>query len=400
MNHGRTGVPCRHSSFYRTEQLAARASDITTPAPGRLLSGLVLAALLLCGFATPAASARAAAANSPGDPGCAAGDGLHYICGPRASEDLVRVPDSRWLIASGMNVGTPGHLYLVDARDKRAAVAFPPEASGSQAPAASTMGCSGPPDPARMSLDGLALRPGAHGRHTLYAANHGDRMAVEVFSVDAAGSRPKLRWIDCARLPANTLPNAVATLADGGFLVISFYDPTDPLAWARMGRAEMTGRILRWLPGHGFAPLPDGATSGGNGLETSADGGTVYASSWSARRLVVLSLRDGSRRELPLDFMPDNIHRLADGSLLVGGQRTTVAAIRACSGPQCPQPWVIARLEPGSGRVQELASGAGTTAVNYACGAVAVAGTLFITVRGADRIAWRRLSGPALQDLH
>jgi len=351
----------------------------------------ILLTVALCAMGARAAPARPASARSATAQDCAPGDGLHYICGPEASEDLVRVPATRWLIASGMNVGTPAHLYLVDSQRKLAVIAFPLDAAEPPPPPASTMGCSGPPDPARMSLDGLALRPGTGGRHTLYAANHGDRMAVEIFAVEAGGNRPRLRWIDCAPLPGTTLPNAVSTLPGAAFLVISFYDPTDPSAWARMARGAMTGRILQWHPGQGFAPLPDSATSGGNGLETSADGSTVYASSWSARRLVVLSLRDGTRREIALDFMPDNIHRLADGSLLVGGQRTSVAAIHACSGPQCPQPWVIARVEPRSGRVQELVRGTGTTAVNYACGAVAVAGTLFITVRGAERIAWVRV---------
>ena len=203
----------------------------------------------------------------------------------------MRVPDSRWVIASGMNVGAPAHLYLIDSRRKRATIAYSPDAR--RAPLHGTE-CSGPPDPLRMSLDGLALRPGARGMHTLYAANHGDRMAIEIFSIDARGARPRLRWRDCALLPQKTLPNAVATLPGGSFLVISFYDPSDPQAWARMAQGQMTGRILKWEPGRGFSAVPNSATSGGNGLETSADGSQVYASSWSARRLVVLSLRDGN----------------------------------------------------------------------------------------------------------
>jgi hypothetical protein len=334
----------------------------------------------------PASAAGAA------DP-CSPSDGLNYVCGPVASEDLVRIPHSRWLIASGMNVGAPAHLYLIDSRRKRALIVAAP---GARSDSLSGTGCGGPPDPLRMSLDGLALRPGAHGRHTLYAANHGDRMAIEIFSIDARAERPRVRWLDCAPLPEKTLPNAVATLPGGGFLVISFYDPTDPQAWSRMARGQMTGRILQWRPGQGFSAVPHGATSGGNGLESSADGSLVYASSWSARRLVVLSLRQGTRREIALDFMPDNIHRLADGSLLVAGQRTTVDAIHGC-GAQCPQPWVIARVEPRTGAVQELLSGPGTPALNYACGAVAVADTLFITARGDQRLAYRRLPAAMLR---
>jgi hypothetical protein len=351
----------------------------------RMLGALFAAAVY--GFLTfPASAAEAVDA-------CRPSDGLSYVCGPIASEDLVRVPASRWLIASGMNVGAPAHLYLIDSRRKRATITV---ASSAPPHSVSASGCGGPPDPRRMSLDGLALRPGAHGLHTLYAANHGDRMAIEIFSIDARGARPRLQWLDCARLPEKTLPNAVAALPGGGFLVISFYDPTDPQAWSRMARGQMTGRILQWQPGQGFAEVPHSATSGGNGLETSADGSLVYASSWSARRLVVLSLRAGTRREIALDFMPDNIHRLADGSLLVAGQRTTVEAIHGC-GPQCPQPWVVARVEPRTGAVQELLSGPGTAALNYACGAVAVADTLCITARGEQRLAYRRVPAAMLR---
>ncbi len=318
-------------------------------------------------------------------PDCAPSAGLHYICGPTASEDLVRIPHSQWLIASGMNVGKPAHLYLIDTRRKTSVILFPTASGLSAGPSA---GCSGPPDPARMSLDGLALRAGARGLHTLYAANHGDRMAIEFFVVEAHGAAPRLRWTGCAPLPPGTLPNAVTTLPDGGLLVISFYDPNDPSAWDRMSAGQNTGQILQWHPGAGFQAVPNGATSGGNGIETNANGDEIYASSWSLRQLVILSRKDGSRRAIQLDFMPDNIHRLGDGSLLVAGQRTTVAAIHGCTGAQCPQPWVIARVEPRSGKVQSLLTGTGSATVNYACGALAVNGTLYITVRGDQRIAY------------
>lgn len=351
------------------------------------LIGIGLAAVLTCTLL---------AANAKADP-CLSDDGNRAVCGVTASEDLARIPGSQWLIASGMNVGAPAHLYLIDSHTKRATIAFPSDTTATPPRWHSSMGCAGPPDPLRMSFDGLTLRPGRDGRHILYAANHGDRMAVELFAVDSRVRQPRLRWIDCAMLPADTLPNAVATLPHAGLLVISFYDPTDPQSWQRMANAQMTGHILQWHPGKGFVPLPNGATSGGNGLETSADGREIYASSWSARKLVVLSLTAGSRREIPLDFMPDNIHRLPDGSLLVGGQRTTVDAVHAC-GPQCPQPWVVARVKPADGAVQVLLEGRGTPQVNYACGAIEVDGTLFVTVRGEQRVLYRAVPAASLHN--
>jgi hypothetical protein len=324
---------------------------------------------------------------------CAPGAGcastvLHYIAGPVASEDLVRIPATDWLIASGMNVGRPAHLYLIDTVHKSASILFPMDAATASVTPQPAGTCKGPPDVARLSTDGLALRRGAGGLHTLYAANHGDRMAIEFFTVDVRGGTPRLRWTDCAPLPPGTLPNAVTTLPDGGLLVISFYDPTDKGAWARMAAGRNTGRILQWHAGRGYEAVANSATSGGNGIETSADGNLIYASSWSARRLVILSRQDGARREIPLGFMPDNIHRLADGSLLIAGQRTTVGAIQACTGAPCPQPWVVARVQPRSGRIQQLLSGNGSAAISYACGALAVNDTVYVTARGDERIAY------------
>jgi hypothetical protein len=345
--------------------------------------------LLLTTFAAGAQRATGSEAAELSAQGCEPRAGLRYICGPLASEDLVRIPHTDWLIASGMNVGQAAHLYLIDTVHKSASILFPIPGQTTTLDPKPTHGCPGPPDLARMSTDGLALRVGPGALHTLYAANHGDRMAVEFFSVDEHGEKPALHWVGCAPLPGGTLPNAVAALPDGGLVVISFYDPSDPTAWARMAAGKATGRILEWHADRGFEDLANGATSGGNGIEVSADGNEIYASSWSSRELIVLSRHDGSRRAIPLGFMPDNIHRLADGSLLIGGQRTSVAAIRACTGAQCPQPWVIARVLPRTGQIQQLVTGRGSTEIAYACGAVALHGTLYITARGEQRIAYR-----------
>jgi hypothetical protein len=47
---------------------------------------------------------------------CLPDEGIAAICGPVASEDLARIPGTRWLIASGLNIGAPAHLYLIDSR--------------------------------------------------------------------------------------------------------------------------------------------------------------------------------------------------------------------------------------------------------------------------------------------
>lgn len=324
--------------------------------------------------------AAALAGASPAQ-ACAAHEGLRFVCGPVGAEDIAQIPGTPWLVTSGLDLGGGGHLYLVDGRSKRARVL---EVRTSP----SAPGCPAPPDRTRMSTDGLTLRPGPAGHHTLYVANHGDRRAIEMFRLDARGPRPTATWTGCAVMPAGTLPNAVAPLPGGALVVTSFHDPDDAQAWERMAREEPTGSVWEWRPGAGFQRLDVGPISGANGVEVGPDGRTLYVSAWSASKLVVVDLKAGRRREIPLGFLPDNIKRAPDGSLLVGGQKTTVASIAACHGPQCPQDWVVARVDPVRGSVVPLVARHGDALVNYACTGLLVGGTLYITTRGDSRIAW------------
>ncbi|HEY6507118.1 MAG TPA: hypothetical protein VIY56_03845, partial [Vicinamibacterales bacterium] len=50
-------------------------------------------------------------------PSCAPSGGLTFICGVQNPEDLVIVPNTRWMLASGMAPGSG--LHLVDTREKR-----------------------------------------------------------------------------------------------------------------------------------------------------------------------------------------------------------------------------------------------------------------------------------------
>jgi sugar lactone lactonase YvrE len=322
----------------------------------------------------------------------AASGGLRLIHGPVGSEDIVQVPGTPWLIASGLNLGAPAQFSLIDTRSKAATrllLDCRPGAEGDDG--------APPPEFSSMSTDGLALRSLAANRHLLFAANHGDRHAIEIFAVEAGHEVPTVHWVGCALLPRTALPNAVRPLSDGRLLIICPYDPTDPDSWSKMARGAPTGKILTWERGHGVGVLPNSAMSGGNGLEISADGALVYASAWSARELVVLSLRRGTRHAIAVDFLPDNIHALADGTLLVAGQCSTVEAIAACGAESCPQPWAVARVYPQSGEVRRVFSAEGSVNVNYACGALVAGDALYFTVRGDRCIVYKpRNELPAL----
>lgn len=51
---------------------------------------------------------------------CAPSGGLNFICGLQAPEDLVLVPNTRFLVASGMMAGSG--LHLIDTQAKTASM--------------------------------------------------------------------------------------------------------------------------------------------------------------------------------------------------------------------------------------------------------------------------------------
>src|SRR5262245_34694265 len=98
---------------------------------------------------------------------CAPTSGLNFICGLQAPEDLVLVPNTRWLIASGMVAGSG--LHLIDTQAKSARTLFGVGSSPARADKTKFATCSGPLDPKQAVLHGLSLRPAQGSRYTLYA---------------------------------------------------------------------------------------------------------------------------------------------------------------------------------------------------------------------------------------
>src|SRR5262245_66078475 len=99
--------------------------------------------------------------------GCTPSGGLNFICGLQAPEDLVLVPNTRWLIASGMAAGSG--LHLIDTQAKSARTLFGVGSSPARADKTKFATCPAPLDPKQAVLHGLSLRPAQGSRYTLYA---------------------------------------------------------------------------------------------------------------------------------------------------------------------------------------------------------------------------------------
>lgn len=112
---------------------------------------IIATVLVIAGAFAGNAEAKAAEPCNP------AGN-LGFLCGPLNAEDLLRVPGTDWVIASGMDggsAGTHGSLHLVNARDKSWKMLF----SGINPqvrPDKATYGdCPGAPDLGKFSAHGI-----------------------------------------------------------------------------------------------------------------------------------------------------------------------------------------------------------------------------------------------------
>lgn len=353
-------------------------------------------ASLVAVLSAPVAALHAASATPAGTP-CAPHGEVHYLCGLHHPEDLVQVPGTPWILVSGMGGSLPGSppgggdLYLLNAKTLRwhsiAQAALKPEDHRSTLYA----DCAAP-DAAQFVTHGLAIRKGEHGRHVLYAVNHGGRESVEVFSIDARGSEPRLRWRGCAAVKDSVWLNSVTPLPGEGFIVTSTFDPHDEHARERMGSGLYAGAVYEWQPGRGYAHYANAAATGDNGVTTSDDGRYVYFN-WFFGGQVLRVARNGNEppTTVRLDFLPDNIGHAPDGSLFVTGQVVDPKALMGgCSTGNCAHDTRLVRLDPASMKAQLLAQLPANETYSDGTSAVQVGDTIFMGSYHGDAVAYMK----------
>jgi hypothetical protein len=244
---------------------------------------------------------------------CAPSGGLEFVCGPKNAEDLVLVPGTRWIIASGMAEGAS--FSLIDSRDGSWSSVQPQ----ARHDAAVFPACPTPPVPATLNTHGLNIRAAGGGRSTLYVVGHGGREAIEVFDVDASGAKPALSWKGCVPMPSGLAANSVASLPDGSLLATVLFMPGRTFAEAVVER-KPTGAVFEWSPGDaGFEMVQGTELPANNGIEVSADGKEIYVASSGLQTVVAFSHSNPARQlrsTRPLPFTPDNVHMGPDGRLL------------------------------------------------------------------------------------
>ena len=160
--------------------------------------------------------------------GCEDSSGYSYICGPVSAEDLVLIPGTKWVVASGFGGSVP--LYLVDSQTKTWSNFYPAREPRALQDMTTYGACPGSPDPNDFVAHGLHIRPGTNSHSTLYVVGHGEREAIEVFDVDASGDVPVLTWTGCVMTPDGMQANSVVSLEDGSCLLYTS-DAADDYFW-------------------------------------------------------------------------------------------------------------------------------------------------------------------------
>jgi hypothetical protein len=326
---------------------------------------------------------------------CAPSGGLTFICGVANPEDLVLVPNTRWMLASGMAPGSG--LHLVDTRAKTVRALYAAGTANTRADKTKYASCPGPLDPKQAVLHGLSLRPAAAGRHTVYATNHGGRESVEVFELDASGATPTATWIGCVLAPGKMAFNSVAAFGDGTLVATVLIAPDKTFADAFAQR--ITGVVMQWTPGTpAFIALPGTELSANNGIETSPDDREFYVASTTTKRIVAFARNNTSKplRVAQLkEFGPDNVRWTSDNRLITAGmiddEPSCGGAPRDEKGIMCARGYVVVTIDPKTMAVTEVARGPATPAFTGTAIAMISGNEVWLGSFNADRLAYRAL---------
>lgn len=270
--------------------------------------------------------------------------------------------------------------------------------------------CPGPPDVAKLNLQGLSLRPEAPSRFRLLAANHGGRESIEVFRLTVAPADPdrvpQIQWIGCLPMPNGMAANAVSSFPDGTVLATVLTVPGRTMADYVLG--HNSGVVLEWAPhAAAFREVPGTELPGNNGLEADPDNRHFYVVAFG-RHSIVTFLRGRQARRVSESvapgFMPDNIHW--DGAELIaagmtydepacGGLRGVVNGVAEAM--TCHRGYTVALLDPKTDRWHVVAYDTPNTVFNGVSTGLRVDTTLWLGSYQADLVASRPLQQPSVR---
>lgn len=371
----------------------------------------VIAATALLAIATENGSLAASAS-------CAPANGWNLICGNPNPEDLVLIPGTRWLIATGMKEGAG--LKLVDTDAKTAQVFYTGEPAQLRPNKTLFPNCAAPPDAKTFNAHGLYLRRAAQqGTYKLYIVSHGELESIQVFTVDGNGAKPSITWTGCVPMPEGNkaypnlgaqatatrlAANSVAAYSDGAIIATVPQRPGSTNV--QRLRGESTGDVVEWKPGtDAFRMIPGTGLAGNNGIEISLDEKEFYVVSFGAHTVAAFSRQNPGkalRQSVAPGFMPDNL-RWSGNKLIATGPMydepacggTRLAVVDDPVLTACHRGFMAAELNPSAMTWTILAYAEPNPAISVVSAGVIVGDTIWIGAAASDAIAYRALPHPA-----
>ncbi|HEY4078851.1 MAG TPA: hypothetical protein VGM26_18125 [Rhizomicrobium sp.] len=357
----------------------------------RIVLGVIVAALV---------SLASQALAQPAQTGpCTPSMGLNFVCGLNEPEDLLQIPGTRWVIASGM--GDNGGLSLVDTAAKTARRFYTGQSKPDRA---LYPDCAVPP--VSFNTHGIALRPSRlrmMGLYNLYAVTHVPFESIQIFAVNASGSQPSVTWTGCVKLPTDFKTNSVTAALDGTILAdVQMHNGLTNVDYIN---GRVTGGVYEWKPADKkLRLLPGTELAGNNGIEISKDDSEFYVAVSGTQTVAVFSRADTSR---PLRtvrtpwFNLDNIHWSGDRLIAAG----MMFDEPACGGTRkiildnhgdlnCHRGWVAGQLDPKAMTWKILAYGEANRMFGGIATALVIDDTLWLSSFQMDRAAYRPLPKP------
>ena len=329
---------------------------------------------------------------------------LDFICGVTSPEDVVAIPYTHFVIASGYREG--GGIHYISTNDYSRMQVFPTEYPRLRHDEERYPSCPGPIDPAegeQFSAHGLNLQQVAEGLYHLYVVHHGLRESIEVFEIDtryqgavSVSPTPGFSWIGCVVAPESLTLNSVSLLPDDGFVATVSFAPDAATPATGLTEGAVTGAVYEWQPASGWTMVPGSESAVPNGVEASRDGSWIYVNLWSAGQVMRLSRgRDPVEQQVvDVGFYPDNIRWQSDGSLLTAGHgAASLTRITECLVTLCDDMTShVARVDPDTLAVEQIVNVPANEHFFGATAALQVNDEVWIgSVRG-ERIARYRLS--------
>jgi hypothetical protein len=349
---------------------------------------------------------------------CAPMNGWNLVCGNENPEDLVPIPGTRWLIASGMKEGAG--LKLVDTDAKTARLFYTGQPAQQSPDKKLFPNCPAPPDAKTFNAHGLYLRRAQDpGTYKLYVVSHGALESIQVFTIDGKGAQPSLTWTGCVPMPegnkayprlgpqatsSRVAANSVAAFSDGTIIATVPQRPGTTNAQRLSG--EPTGDVIEWKPGtDAFHVVQGTQLAGNNGMEISLDEKEFYVVSFGTHTVVVFSRqnpRKPLRQSVAPGFMPDNL-RWSGNRLIAAGPMydepacggTRLAVVDNPVLTSCHRGFMVAQFEPKTMAWTVLAYAEPNPAISVVATGVVVGDMLWIGAAAADAIAYRPLPRPA-----